>query len=236
MRRQGEPYRHTNIGLRMMAGAIARVMAAAKGRDLSPEQNDALRPIVRRLIAQVGGQVKLEDQLGWSQSAISGFLSGRQGTSFPIALQVCAMMGENPFDVLGLKQPATVVPGGVVAFEWDPPAGSLLLMLGDVPGLKDWIYEHPQDVTISELTRAIRVIERGEGGGYARASDGRPHGGWGHFFSDLRAGKFASVLANIPHHGSAEEVRRAERAEIGDAPRKITIPKKKPTRRRSRHP
>ena len=94
-----------NIGLRMTLLDMPVDMArkAVQGRDLTDEPNARLRPLVERAIAKAGGQVQLEAAIGWSQSAISGFKGGRQGTSYSVAQRVCAYLGEDYAQTLGLS-------------------------------------------------------------------------------------------------------------------------------------
>lgn len=197
------------------------------GRDLSPEQNEALRPLVREAIARLGSQIALERVIGWDQASISGFLSERQGTSFAVAIQICELVGRDVSEVLGLKVTRTLG----ARQNLDMPVGTFLLKLSDYAGLKSWVQEHPQEVKISDVVHGIQVLESGRAGSYARTGDLRPHEGWDKFFSDLRAGKFDGAARATG--SDIADVRAAEAREIGEAPKTIDIPPPK-SKRRSR--
>ena len=61
------------------------------------------------------------------------------------------------------------------------PAGKLLIKLGDLPGLREWIVDHPEAITVAELVRGIAVYEETKP---SSRSDGQPFGGWEAFFAD----------------------------------------------------
>lgn len=140
----------TNIGLRMMrdASAIA-VQSDDPGRDLSEEQNQALRALLNKAL-ETHSQTELEEVIGMSQSAISGFKNGRQGTSFARAVRLCEFMGADVYEVLNLPRPEPVV------------RDSTGLPSVTVREFLDWYYDHEgikrcvdahRDVTVDDLLR-----------------------------------------------------------------------------------
>lgn len=75
-----------------------RTMSGA--RSLTPEQNERIRAAINAdLVPRYGDQTALAGPLGVSQSAISGFLKGRQGTSYLVARRAAALLGM-PLDAL----------------------------------------------------------------------------------------------------------------------------------------
>lgn len=118
--------------------------------------------------------------------------------------------------------------------EWmmvpDPKVGTLLIKLGETPGLKDWVTNHPEEVTISELMRGVEAYEKSPS--LARASDGRPKDGWGVFFEDLRAGRIGIPTSAPGAEAAVAELERSQlEAQLQNARRfKRGKPKKSPDR------
>ena len=75
-----------------------------RGKALSPEQNEHLRVLVKQLLERFTQQ-ELADLVGLTQASISGFLSGRVGTSMNMAKRVAELMGRTLDDVLALRDP-----------------------------------------------------------------------------------------------------------------------------------
>jgi len=78
---------------------------AREDRDLQVWQNELVRTWARRLVKPPQGtgemtQAELGKLVGLSQSGISSFLRGRQGTSFPVGLRIAQLAGEDPFTLL----------------------------------------------------------------------------------------------------------------------------------------
>lgn len=70
-------------------------------RDLTDEQNERVRTLVRELLKREGmTQVKLAPALGLKQPALSGFLASRQGTSYSTARRAAKLAGVEVEDVL----------------------------------------------------------------------------------------------------------------------------------------
>lgn len=63
-----------------------------RGRDLTDEQNERVRALVRRLLRDEP-QLRLAPRLGLKQPALSGFLSERQGTSYSVARRAAQIAG-----------------------------------------------------------------------------------------------------------------------------------------------
>lgn len=76
------------------------VAASKRTRDLDQRQNEAARELFRRLL-KTRTQGELGAALGLTQTAVSGFISGRQGTSRSVVEEACALAGEDPAEVLG---------------------------------------------------------------------------------------------------------------------------------------
>lgn len=78
---------------------------AAKG--LSQEQNERVRAIVRELLkAEDQNQVQLAKKLGVTQSAISSFISGRQGTSYVLVERIAKLANKSEWEILGKQPPS----------------------------------------------------------------------------------------------------------------------------------
>lgn len=127
---------------------MARKVVGA--RDLTPKQNERLRPIVVKAIAKAGSQVGLADAIGWSQSTISGFLSGRQGTSYAVARAVCVYVGEDYLEVLGIGSEASAV----------GDAEPVHPVIARVAGALD--YDHDEQVAATALSRGLAGPEMTE--------------------------------------------------------------------------
>lgn len=186
---QGHLYAHANIGLRMTAQAIDLFVASRRiARDLSHEQNKRLRPLVQRLLSEHKNQEELAAALGMKQSTLSGFLGGRQGTSFAVALRACQLAKENPFAILGIAQDifeSTTAAARAMdpSFEArvDPPVGPFLLRLRRMPGLERWIEDHPTTFTISQIATAMFAYDESKPRG---REDGQPLAGWEAYIRD----------------------------------------------------
>lgn len=84
-------------------------------RDLTDEENERLRGIVRQLVADrgKGGQSKLAEESGWSQAWISRFIAGGTGASVKRAVKACDLAGV-PVSTVGMFGGETyVVPTGL---------------------------------------------------------------------------------------------------------------------------
>lgn len=192
--RQGHLYAHANIGLRMTAQGIDLFVASRRiARDLSPEQNKRLRPLVQRLLSEHKNQGELAAALGMKQPTLSGFLGGRQGTSFAVAMRACQLAKENPFVVLGLAQDifesttaAARALDPAIEARIDPPVGTFLMRLRRMPGLERWLEDHPTTFTISQIAIAMATYDESPPRG---REDGQPLAGWEAFIRDaLRIG------------------------------------------------
>ncbi len=75
-----------------------------RGKALSPEQNEHLRVLMKKLLQRFTQQ-QLADVLELTQASISGFLSGRVGTSMNVAKHVAELTGRSLDDVLALRDP-----------------------------------------------------------------------------------------------------------------------------------
>ena len=89
------------MGFRASDSGTFAVVGAKRERDLSDPQNEHVRRLVRELLKREGEtQVKLAPKLGLKQPALSGFLAGRQGTSFSAARRAAHLAGVDVDDVL----------------------------------------------------------------------------------------------------------------------------------------
>lgn len=192
----------------MKADGIALRVAAAKTRDLTSEQNEALRPLVRRLL-ETRSQVTLAPLIGMSQAAISGFLSGRQGTSFSAAVRICRLAGVSLAQVLGVdaEEMGVLFPSSETSGS-DLTVGAFLLKLRRLPGLERWLEENPTALTVSQLARGMTVYDMAPP---ASRSDGQPMSGWRAFFDDALSGRLTTAA-----NGNQAE---AERLELGQMTR-----------------
>src|SRR5262245_54159431 len=77
-------------------------VAAQRRRALTPEQAEALRPLVERLCEGRGAMSRLAEATGWKPANIVAYRRGGQGLSFAVALQICAIANEDVFTLLGL--------------------------------------------------------------------------------------------------------------------------------------
>lgn len=175
------------------------------GRDLTREQNDAVRALLRRLPPEQQNQAVLAKLLGRTQSMISGFRSGRQGISWTGAMQLCALAGADMFEVLNIPRP----PGTHPMLARDMTGTEFMLRVMTMPGLNEWMMSNVGVVTVSEIIRAFAVLANHTT--YPRTEDGRPRGGWGKFFADLKAGKFDQAPRV---RGTDDDVRKAEIEEL----------------------
>lgn len=73
--------------------------AARRERDLNDAQNEHVRGLVRELL-RTRSQVELAPVLGMKQPSLSGFLGGRQGTSYAVARRAARLAGLDVEDVL----------------------------------------------------------------------------------------------------------------------------------------
>lgn len=96
---------------------------------------------------------------------------------------------------------------------YDPPAGKLLFKISDLPGLRDWLIDHPEALTVSELVRGIAVYDETKP---ASRSDGQPFEGWEAFFDDVKAGR----LAGPKRKGDQAAAEALERSQLPPAARK----------------
>ena len=84
-------------------------MGTGSSRDLTDEQNERLREILRPLVGRSGDlpytQTSLGKAIGLSQAHVSGFLSGTRGLSIVAALRALDLVGVDPRTVLGDSLP-----------------------------------------------------------------------------------------------------------------------------------
>lgn len=98
---------------------------------LTPEQNARVREAIRaELVPQYGNQSALAGPLGVSQGAISGFLSGRQGTSYLVARRAAELL-KMPLDAL-LDGGTMAAPMLINPEIWETLRGPALAMV-DIP-------------------------------------------------------------------------------------------------------
>ena len=121
-------------------------------------------------------QGELGAAIGCSQSHVAAMAAGRHGASFGVALSLCRLLGKDPSVVLGLDAGSALVA--------DPPALDFLGKLDDVPGLEDWMNEHPQALKLSELVRVLMAWEAlPESERHPRKAE--PAVGWGKFVARI---------------------------------------------------
>lgn len=76
-------------------------VVTARLRDLTDEQNERVRDLVRELLRREGNsQTSLAPRLGMRQPALSGFLARRQGTSYAMATRAARLAIVSVDDVL----------------------------------------------------------------------------------------------------------------------------------------
>jgi transcriptional regulator with XRE-family HTH domain len=87
-----------------LAHTVPDEMGGAKA--LTPEQNERLRDAVRDLLRRHdGNQTVLAPKLGVSQSTLSGFIGGRQGTSYAVAGRVADLLRVDERELLHGRAP-----------------------------------------------------------------------------------------------------------------------------------
>lgn len=89
--------------------------APVSQRDLSDEQNEKVREVLKRLMSG-SNQTDVAARLGADQSTLSKFISGAQGTSVKRAIAIYSLASEPLDDLLGLDLRPLLV-----ADENDPP-------------------------------------------------------------------------------------------------------------------
>lgn len=200
-------------------------MGDARVRDLTDEQNAKLRPLVQQLLDKVGNQTEVGRLIGMSQSAVSGFMKGRQGTSYAVALNVCALTSTNPGDVLGFDEAVQAVLGDADALRpFDlgryrahqhvhMPIGTFLLKLDRLPGLRQWIEANPTAFTVPQVVVAVGVYDEAKP---ASGSNGEPLGGWSTFIADAFAGR----LTQRPSSGGQTEAESTEESQMTPSARR----------------
>lgn len=78
-------------------------------RDLTPEENERVKDVLRALLRRYDdNQSLLAPLLGIGQPALSGILSGRQGTSWRTAVHAASLLGRDVLEVL-TGQPTSIV-------------------------------------------------------------------------------------------------------------------------------
>ncbi len=150
------------------------VASAKRTRDLDAQQNEAARELFRRLLKD-RTQVDLAATLGLTQTAVSGFLSGRQGTSRGIVELACELAGEDPATILGNRPRLVLVeryPNRATAIKARPNASraavaalqSLSLESPDDPPVAWWAAKLATYETALRTADALgpKVTERGD--------------------------------------------------------------------------
>lgn len=84
---------------------------------LTPEQNDNVREALRRLVANGETQTSLAEKLKARQGNISAMIVGRQGTSYPFAQRLAALMRVDVGELLGESEPSTAETPQLANFE-----------------------------------------------------------------------------------------------------------------------
>lgn len=83
----------------------------ASGKSLTDEENRRVREgIVELLRRPEMNQSKLAPLLGLTQSAVAGIRSGRQGSSYPVALAVARLLGKRPGELLDIPPEQATAP------------------------------------------------------------------------------------------------------------------------------
>lgn len=222
LRRSRNFVQYPNIGKRMMRGGNGEDVAArAQKRDLTDEQNDRLRPIVAKLLdeekSRGGTQGSLGRKLGISQSALSGFLSRRQGSRYSVVVAACKLAGVDPRTVLGEDSVVVLTPAGIEELERridglraaDVPVGTFLMKLRRLPGLERWIEANPSALTVAQLARGMAIYDDVQP---ASRSDGQPLNGWGAFFDDALSGRLTRPLDGNQTAAETLELRQLSKA------------------------
>lgn len=96
-----------HIGIQILSRDRIRSVATAKrSRDLTPEQNEHVRALVRQLLRE-HTQTSLGPKIGLKQNSLSNFLSGGSGTSFSTARRAAAMAKVDVEDLLAGRVSST---------------------------------------------------------------------------------------------------------------------------------
>lgn len=89
---------HSSIPI-LSCATLRPVAAGKRSRDLTPEQNERVRALVRDLLRD-HTQTSLGPLLGLRQNSLSNFLSGRGGTSFSTARRAADLAKVDVDDLL----------------------------------------------------------------------------------------------------------------------------------------
>lgn len=187
------------------------------------QQAYAMRVFADLLETQGWTQVSLGEKLDYDQSRISQVKQTGK-TSLTILIKAAKLAGRSDAEiakVVGFTPVAAVEATALGPGAGDPKFGTFLLRLGEVPGLRTWLNEHPEGATIGEVWAGIQAYEKTPT--LSRANDGQPAKGWESFFADLRAGRIGVPSAE---GGDAAAVLALERAERPALP-PTNVPKKK---------
>lgn len=197
---------------------------------LTAEQQQYAKGVFRELLERFPNQKDVASKLNVDQTRVS---AGRNhGTvSLQLLVAAAALAGRPMSEVTRYTGVTVSLFSAPVAVVPDPPIGTFLLKINKLPGLDEWLTNHPGDVHVSEVCRAIETYESTPG--LARPSDGQPHQGWGTFFTDLRAGKIGP-----PTHapGAGEALLAIEQEQVPDLPKSLQIAPPNPPKRQKKKP
>lgn len=97
------------MSMRERSGYLGSFDAMAK-RDLTPDENERVKELLRALLRRYDdNQSSLAPLLKIGQPALSGILSGRQGTSWRTAVHAASLAGRDVLEVLTGKATSIVV-------------------------------------------------------------------------------------------------------------------------------
>lgn len=119
----------------------------------------------------------------------------------------------------------------------DPLVGNFLVKLAEPPGLKDWVYQHLDKLTVSQVWDVIAAYN--ESPSLARASDGQPKDGWDAFVDDVLAKRIGAPTAALGDASAVEELEQDQlevsRSGLRLPPKKLRSPSEKgqPKKRKS---
>jgi len=185
----------------------------------TPAQNERLR---RAMLAYRREECRdstttLARRLGREQPSLSNFLNRKGGAAFQTAQAFADLVGRDVSEIIG---PAELQEGEDLALasstpivsgingRADPPVGTFLMKLRRLPGLEQWIEEHPTALKVSELAVGMAIYDTVKP---ASQEDGQPINGWDAFFDDALSGRLTRTLKG--------DVKAAEALERGQLPR-----------------
>lgn len=175
-------------------------------RGTTSDLQELTRGIFAELERMFRGQAEIAQLLGINQSTVSKARATGK-TSLQVVLSAARLAGRPPeevFRIAGVSQTQSAFPVD------DPPAGTFLMRVDRLPGLRRWIEVNPTAYRVSEIARGMAIYDE-LAATPASAEDGSPLHGWGTYFRDALAGK----LKGPKKRGDQATAEALERGQLG---------------------